>query len=258
MYLSRKNGFTLIELLVSITITTTLAMLLFLGVKSFIKAGQRAAEISAGKTLISAFHAYAADNNGKLLKAMDPNPGRIVDNTGKPVMSHAARRWPWRVAPYIGYDVNTLMVNNMKNVSIKDPMFSYYVSVFSTLGMNGLFVGGKYGTGMSPDNPRVVSRLGNFCVTTIAQPFKPSILIVFASGKMQGAPVQTPGIPLTGSFDITGPGIGAVGDVDYKYNDKAVVVYFDGHVELNTKEELRDMRRWSNLAAIQDNPNWNW
>jgi len=248
---SRKKGFTFIELLVSIAIVSTLAILLFLGIKSYIKSGQRATELSAGKKLISAYHAYAADNGGRLLKAMDPNPGQVFDNKGKPVMPHAARRWPWRLAPYIDYNVNIIMVNNKEAAPVDNSMYSYLVTVFPTFGMNGVFVGGKYGTGMAPDNPRAIQRFGNFCVINIAQPYVPSKLIVFASAKMFGAPHP-------GCFDIAGPGIGAVGEVDYKYNDKAVVVYFDGHVELNSEEELKDMRRWSNLAAIQDNPNWNW
>jgi prepilin-type N-terminal cleavage/methylation domain-containing protein/prepilin-type processing-associated H-X9-DG protein len=248
---SRQKGFTLIELLVSITIASVLAVLLFLGVKSYIESGQKAAELSAGKNLISAFHAYAADNGGRLLKAMDPNPGRILDNQGKPVMAHAAKRWPWRLALYFGNNIDILMVNNKEAAPLDNPMYSYLVTVFPTFGMNGIFVGGKYGTGMAPDHPRAVSRFGNFCVTTIAQPHTPSKLIVFASAKMFDAPHP-------GCFDIAGPGIGAVGEVDYKYSDKAVVVYFDGHVELNSEEELKDMRRWSNLAAIQNNPDWGW
>jgi prepilin-type processing-associated H-X9-DG protein len=248
--MKNSEAFSLIEISVSVTITTILMTFLFLGTKSYIKSGQKAAELSAGKNLIEAFHAYAIDNGGKLIKAMDPNPGQVFDNKGKPVMSHAAKRWPWRLAPYFGNNIDILLVNNKEAAPTNSPMHSYLITVFPTFGMNGIFVGGKYGTGMAPDHPRAVSRFGNFCVTTIAQPHTPSKLIVFASAKMFGAPHP-------GCFDIAGPGIGAVGEVDYKYGNKAVVVYFDGHVELNSEEELKDMRRWSNLAAIQDNPNWN-
>jgi prepilin-type N-terminal cleavage/methylation domain-containing protein/prepilin-type processing-associated H-X9-DG protein len=251
---SRKNGFTLIELLVSIGIATVLASLLFVGVKSFLDSGKKAAEINAGRTLINAFQSFTADNGGKIIKAMDPKPGRVIDNKGKPVMSHAARRWPWRLAPYFNYDVNTLLVNNKDAADPKNPMFSYLVTVFPTFGMNGTFVGGKFGTPLAPDNPR--NSRGNFCVTTVAGAVTPSKLIVFTSAKMQGEmPPGTEG-PKTGCFDVCAPGFGATGEVHYKYSDKAVVAYFDGHVELNTEEELKDMRRWSNLAAIQDNPNW--
>lgn len=229
--MKQSRGFTIIELLVSIVITSILATLLFLGVKSYIKSGQRAAEVAAGRTLMSAFHTYAADNGGNVIKALDPNPGEVIDNKGKPVMSHAARRWPWRLAPYFDYNVGVLIVNNKEAAPENDRMFSYLVTVFTTLGMNGTYIGGK-GT-----NPRIAPKH----IINILQPHKPSELIVFASAKMKGAPHP-------GCFDVGPNGSGTVGIVDYKYNDKAVVAYFDGHVELNTEEQLKDMRRWSNKS----------
>lgn len=241
------RAFTLIELLVTIAVIAVLASIGIAGYSSYLKSAERGREVHAGRALMAGFHAYAADNGGKIIKAMDPKPGRVVDHKGKPVMSHAARRWPWRLAPYIDYNVNILLVNNKKAAPEDEPMFSYLLTVFTTLGMNGTFVGGKYGTGMSPDSPR--NKNGNFCVTTIAQPIKPSNLIVFASAKMQGAPHP-------GCFDVSPEGFGGVGEVDFKYSDKAVVAYFDGHVELNSSDELKDIRKWSNKAAIEDNKDW--
>lgn len=241
------RGFTLIELLVVIAVVAILAGLSAVGYSKYIESAKKGKELHAARVLMAGFHAYSADNGGKIIKAMDPNPGKIVDDKGKPVMSHAARRWPWRLAPYIDYNVNMLMVNNSEAAPRDNAMYSYLVTVFTTFGMNGTFVGGKYGTGMSPDHPR--NKRGNFCVTTIAQPQSPSTLIVFTSAKMQNAPHP-------GCFDVSAPGLGAVGEVDYKYGNKAVVAYFDGHVELNDEKQLKDMRRWSNLAAIQDDANW--
>jgi prepilin-type processing-associated H-X9-DG protein len=243
------SGFSLVELLVVTAIVIILAALGTVAYSKYIESAQKGREIHAGRVLMAGFHAYAADNGGKILKAMDTNPGKIVDNKGKPVMSHAAKRWPWRLAPYIDYNINMLMVNNEKAAPVDDAMYSYLVTVFTTFGMNGTFVGGKYGTAAAPDHPR--NKRGSFCVINIVQPVEPSKLIVFASAKMQGAPHP-------GCFDVSVPGVGAVGEVDYKYGNKAVVSYFDGHAELNTPDQLKDMRRWSNLAAAQDDPNWSW
>lgn len=246
-YLGNARGFTLAELLVAISIITVLIGIGIGVYNSSFNSIKKSREVSACRTLLAGFHAYSADNGGRVIKSMDPNPGRVVDDRGRPVMAHAARRWPWRLAPYINYDINALMVNNLEAAPRDNVMYSYLVTVFTTLGMNGLFVGGKYGTSYAPDHPR--NNRGNFCVVNIIQPHSPSNLIVFASAKMQNA-------PNTGCFDVGVPGYGSVGLVDYKYGDKAVVGYFDGHVKMNNMEELKDMRKWSNLAAQQDNPNW--
>jgi hypothetical protein len=66
------------------------------------------------------------------------------------------------------------------------------------------------------------------------------------------------GVFHSGCYDVGMPGFGALGEVEYKYDGEAVVAYFDGHIELNSIDDLKDMRRWSNLAAIQDDPNWSW
>ena len=148
------SAFTLIELLVTVTIITILAAMGFAGYASYIKSAEKGKEVHAGRALMAGFHAYAADHGGRLMKAMDTNPGKVLDDKGTPVMSHAAKRWPWRLAPYIDYNVGILMVNNAKAAPAEDAMYSYLVTVFTTFGMNGAHVGGKYGTPASPDNPK--------------------------------------------------------------------------------------------------------
>jgi prepilin-type N-terminal cleavage/methylation domain-containing protein len=244
-----SRAFTLVELLVVIAILTILSCLAFYGYSNFLDSGKKAAEVSAARNLIAGFHSYAADHNGKVLIGLDPKPKGVVDDKGKPVMSHAARRYAWRIAPYIDYNVdNVLLVNNKEAAPKDNPMYSYLVTVFTTLGMNTVYVGGKYGTAQAPDHPR--NRNGNFCVTNIMQAHNPSKLIVFASARMGDD------APHVGAFEISLDGNGTVGKVDFKYSEKAVVAHFDGHVALLGREELEDMRRWSNLAAINDDPNW--
>jgi prepilin-type N-terminal cleavage/methylation domain-containing protein len=251
-YMKRKmmsRAFTLVELVVVIAILTVLCSLVFYAYSSIMDSGKKAAEVSAARNLIAGFHAYSADNNGKVMAGIDNKPPRLVDDRGKPVMSHAARRYAWRIAPYINFNVdNVLLVNNKKAAPRDNAMYSYLVTVFTTFGMNTIYVGGKYGTAMAPDHPR--NKNGNFCVTHMIQPHNPSKLIVFASATMGE------GSPHTGAFEVSPDGRGTVGKVDYKYSEKAVVANFDGSVALLGEDELSDMRRWSNLAAIQDDPDW--
>lgn len=238
-----SRGFTLVELLVVIAILTILSCLAFYGYSNFLDSGKKAAEVSAARTLMAGFHAYAADNNGRILAGMEKNPKGVVDDKGKPVMSHAAKRYAWRIAPYIDYNIdNVLLVNNKEAAPRDNPMYSYLVTVFTTLGMNAVYVGGKYGTPQGPDNPR---NKNIDCVTNITQVHKPSKLIVFASARMGDD------APHAGAFEVSLDGNGTVGKVDFKYKNKAVVAHFDGHVALLGREELSDMSRWSNKAGLE-------
>lgn len=45
------------------------------------------------------------------------------------------------------------------------------------------------------------------------------------------------------------------GNVDPRWDGKAVVACLDGHSELLSLRELTDMTRWSNAAATEGNPN---
>lgn len=242
-----SRAFTLVELLVVIVVLTILCSLTFYGYSNFLDSGKKTAEVSAARSLIAGFHTYAADNNGKILMGLDPKPKGVVDDKGKPVMIHAAKRYAWRIAPYVDYNVDNILLVNNKEAAPKDnPMYSYLVTVFTTLGMNTVYVGGKYGTAQGPDNPR---NKNIDCVTNITQVHKPSKLVVFASARMGDD------APHVGAFEVSLDGNGTVGKVDFKYSNKAVVAHFDGHVALLGREELSDKSRWSNLSAINDNSN---
>jgi prepilin-type processing-associated H-X9-DG protein len=247
------SGITIIELLVVITIIGILTVLGFYGYQKFIQSSQQGKEIHAARALLAGFHAYAVDNGGKVLPGYDNKPGDVKDDKGDRIaFGSAAARYPWRIAPYVDYNIdNILLVNNTKMAPKNDKMYQYLVSVFPSLGMNVYYVGGHYSGSYSPAHPRFRARFGNAVVTNILQPHAPSKLIVFASAYSthQGRNV--------GCWEVDPPykKLGGIGTVDFRWNNKAVVGYFDGHVELNDKETLLDMRRWYNRAAIEDNPN---
>jgi len=248
------SGFTLVEILVVVVVVAILAAVGFTVYGEQMEAAKKTGELHSARALLAGFHAYSADNAGRVLKGYDPKARDVKDDKGEPIKhGTAAARYPWRIAPYVDYNIDKVLLTfNTKMAPKDDPMYQYLVSVYPPLGMNVYFVGGHYGGSFSPDHPRFVRRFGNMVVTNIMQPHSPSKLIVFASvySTHQGKNI--------GCWEVDPPakGMGGLGKVDFRWNDKAVVGYFDGHVELNDKETLMDMRRWSNPAAIQDNPNW--
>jgi prepilin-type N-terminal cleavage/methylation domain-containing protein/prepilin-type processing-associated H-X9-DG protein len=252
--MKNARGISLVELLIVIAVLGILIALAFVGYEKYINSSKMTKELHAARALMAGMHSYSVDNNGKVLAGYDTKAKNVKDDTGKDIThGSAAARYAWRLAPYIGYSIdNILLVNNTKMAPKKDRMYQYLVSVYTPLGMNVYFVGGHYGGSYSPDHPRARKRFGNFVVTNILQPHKPSNLIVFTSVYSTHMGRQI------GCWEVDPPNlnIGGLGKVDFRWNNKAVVAYFDGHVELNDKETLMDMRKWSNLAAQSDNPEW--
>jgi prepilin-type N-terminal cleavage/methylation domain-containing protein/prepilin-type processing-associated H-X9-DG protein len=162
-----------------------------------------------------------------------------------------------------------------------------------SFGYNGIFVGGAYThgafiNGLPGPNPR--NQGGGFFVERADQIRYPSNLLLFTSsrggdvreGSWWGWGSSNPdsGVIRPGYWLIRAPrphpnqrGSVAVGggwnasntwnpravpsfwgNIDFRHGGKTVAVYADGHVEANTIESLRDMRKWSNYA---DRADWN-
>jgi prepilin-type N-terminal cleavage/methylation domain-containing protein len=247
------RAFTLIELLAVIAILALLVGLTLPVLATVKEAGLKSAELAAARKLMAGFHAYAADNNGRVLQGYhDPGVAAVKDSNGNSItMAPARSRYAWRLAPYVDYDIDgTLLVNNVEAAPKHDPMYPYLVSVFTSMGMNTTFVGGDYSSGamLRPDDPRTVARIGSFCVQTMQQAAKPSQLIVFASA------FNTAEGRATGNYQIFPPAMrsGDGNNIDYRHSGQALVACLDGHVELLLPDQLNDMRRWSDLAARAD------
>lgn len=243
----------MIELLVSIAIVALLGGLVAASFSIISQRARTATELAAGRQLITAYHAYAAENNGNLLIGYMTKDPQAINKDGSIIMGAAAYRYVWRLAPYVNYDMTGAMfVNEMKKL-YPNPMAAdlYHVSMSPSFGINSYCLGGysngKYSTGLA---------------TRSSQMSGAANMVVFASaGRI------SEGSLVAGNYEVTAPRMAGyewgsmsprtpatTGDVHFRHDGKAVVVHYGGHITLKSDTELRDMRMW-NLAAIQtDDP----
>lgn len=245
---TQPYGFTMVELLCGLAVIAMLAALVVGALGAAQKSGMKASEIAAGKTLMMGYHLYATENGGSLLPGYISNPGEVQGAHGEPLSGQPASRYPWRLAPYLNYNYKAAFLATKQKIANPGEL-TYMVSLIPSLGVNGVYVGGDESSPMNPFNPRAAAKYGDFCVLRLNQAVKPSQLIVFASAVYSDVRM---GGKQQGYFRVEYPDR----NVDFRYNNKAVVACLDGHVELLTREEMRDMRRWSNLHAQSDDPNF--
>lgn len=265
---STRTGFTLTELLVALVIIAVLTALLLPVIGGMRQRANMSREIAAARQLMAAYLLYPSDHDGELLPGFGNFPAK--DDQGNEVHSPVNYRYPWRIAPYLRYDMRILWGNNADDRLIKlaqgpRDAYIYGVSVQPAFGINAAYVGGDYQV-LPPNKSKAIDRYGQFCVTRLGQALKPQQLIVFASA---GAEYQ--GQHLSGYFKIDAPNFTghnwepsassesspeSTGHVDFRYQGKAVAAMLDGHVELLDFDQMNDMRRWSNQAAQAGNREW--
>jgi type II secretory pathway pseudopilin PulG len=140
--------------------------------------------------------------------------------------------------------------------------------------MNGVYVGGAYQfsafqRGAGPNPP---SAGGSFYVADVSRVRDTSTLMVFASarnnGNYPGNWIVLPPRPFpmgtSSSYSLSGGWLAQSdwydarlppqmwGNIQPRYFRRAVLVMFDGHVEMLSLDDLRDMRHWSNHATTPD------
>jgi prepilin-type processing-associated H-X9-DG protein len=197
----------------------------------------------------------------------------VTDDTGAPLTSQLARRYPWRIAPYMDYnfrglydDPRLLDAYTAPNVSNRQ----YVLSISPSYGINADFVGGKSEPGLG-FNTNALRVYGQFYVTRLDQVRRADRLLVFASARgVDGTEGQAgflnavvPGFHMVSAPSLLTPRWSAQpfaedadpelhGNVHPRHAGKANVAHADGHIAAMGIDDLRDMTRWSNQAARPD------
>ena len=255
------SAFTLIELLVVIAIIAVLGVVSSAAYQSAMGKAGCAAEMTAAKSLAAAYQTAAADLGGRYLPSVDNTASPVLNAQGKAIaIAQARARYPFRLAPYFGYDIeNTLLVGRNKTQILHEmgplapgaPMYDYAVSAFPALGINRAFVGGT--AGKADPNNEITRTSGQ----------ADHRIILFASGGTSSVDgyeyVRAPGAPggmWSGESWKDGADPGDYGYVHPRHSGRAVVAFLDGSVQMMTVDELRDMRLWSRQAAARNDPNY--
>ncbi len=266
----KRKGFTLIEMLVVISIITLLSSLMIPGISKLRQKAGQVREQSAGRSLAQAYMLYSTEKLGRYLPGYADVDAEDAEGNEIPHPMNA--RYPWRLAPYLNYNINGVYLLYPPKSSISDEnneSYQYRVSVYPALGMNLFYVGGDEsgasGQGLKPI-PSHEEIFGKFCVTNVGQAVSPSNLILFASSQHEDQGENAPGFHKVTSPNFTQPQWGSswnpkanpseFGFVDLRWDDRAVTVMLDGSVRMMDESELRDMRHWSNLAAQANDPDW--
>ncbi|GAB4173244.1 MAG: hypothetical protein Fur0032_12840 [Terrimicrobiaceae bacterium] len=262
--IKRTGGFTVVELGVAMAVILILAVVSFPYVSGMCSQAREVREMSGAKRSIAAWLSHATENNGEVLAGYRADPmAQTAD--GKPLGFPMNARYPYRLAPYLNYELKgSLLVNNQEKLKTE-----YSISVAPSFGINLTFVGGDYGSGSDlKPTAENLAQFGNFAVLRVAEIHRPSRLIVFASARFQDPSLggQTEGYNAVKSpyfhgrrwpaaYDEKRP-YWEFGNLHFRFRGKAVCAMADGHVEMLSYEDMLDMTRWSNQAAIEDNPEW--
>ncbi len=250
-------AFTLIEVLVVVAIILVCAALVFLGLSQTRKMAAKAAEVATARELIVGFEATAVERNNVYLPGYDRRVDEVVLRGGRVVAGPTANRYPFRLAAAMNVAVEKI-AHVGEIASQINTSNDYLVSLYPALGINYYFVGGDVHQDGS------VSHRGE-CVTSPMQ--GAASIVVFASagslgdnGMISGYNTLTPPYLTTRMWtrETWGPDANPkdYGHIHARHGGKAVAAFLDGSVRLLTVEDLRDMRRWSVKAALEDNPKY--
>ncbi len=279
-----RGGFTMLELLVVIAILALLVAMLMPALRSSRLSSQAAREVGAARQLLIGYQAYSYDHRGTLLPGYKTGLHAFDEegNDLRKLPGPVTARYPWRLAPYLDYNLSGLYLDKalLERVrSIGGNAQTYMVSLYPSLGLNSVFVGGDEYDDFQPNAFQRPPHnwedfYGKWYVTRLSEPKHPTRLIVFASARY--APSTdvgdvAAGLPLVeGHFRVLPPYFrdrvwalsyavdGTPRDFGYvslRHNFReAAIGFFDGHTGLLDEGGVQDMRHWSDQAM---EPQWN-
>ncbi|WP_309400290.1 prepilin-type N-terminal cleavage/methylation domain-containing protein [Cerasicoccus maritimus] len=261
----KHRAFTLVEILVTVGVVGVLSAVTVAAVGKVKESAYKAGDVTAARQLVSAYLMYPQEHKGQLLPS-NPDPEDrqkviIYDHNGNPVSRGVDYdRYVFRLLPYVdGIDAFYPGRSQVLLDAIRDD--PYDVALFPSFGLNVEFMGGDY----DEYSPKYVGYDPNYKLTTLSKSINPSQQIVFASSFQHSAEYEDV-VDYVGLVNVDAPHKwsssyneeipGNFGNVHLRYNQQAIVANLDGSVELLGEEELRDMRRWSNVAQDRGNANY--
>ena len=268
-----SRGFTLIELLVVISIIALLIGILLPALGKARSCAIATRELAGSQQLMLAFTMYADAHRDRMLPGYPPTKDvsgdhRVYDERGEPLGSIEAQRYPWRIAPWLNYDFRGLYQDDSLLAQIRERRtdFRYVISLYPSMGMNVMYVGGSV---KHLGDAAGMRAFGRIYTRSLAEAHRPSAVLAFASarstsertlpelGRPEGffrlePPTWGAGWEETYDPQASEPGVNS-GFVSLRHDGKGIAASLDGHSEMLGWDEFRDMRRWADFA---DEPDW--